>query len=604
VFVHKAGVGVVAQAGSSTWQEATVGTTLEPGDAIKAGSNSHAVITFFDGSTVELESNTEVKVSELGITDEGSTTIKLEQVIGTTVSRVQKLTDPASSYEVEAPACVAVVRGSVLKVVVSPSGKTTIYNLGGTIYAIYKGKEIPIPEGSSLTFGGSTGGGGGGHRSEPDTEKTFLLSVDGCEPENTTYEISLDGQNYFTMTGNPLSYTFSNLVVGQSYNYYVRANGSVILSGTTESLTQGSNINSLAYEWPCADKTFNLSISGCEPENSTYEISLDSQDYFTIAGNPLSYTFNDLVVGETYDYSVKANGMVILAGTTEELAEGSNTNDISYEWPCASKTFELTVTGCEPEDTTYEVSLDGENYYPLSGDPLSHTFTNLVVGETYDYSVRANGVVILAGTTEELAEGSNVNDISYEWPCASKTFELTVTGCEPEDTTYEISLDDQNYFTMTGDPLSYTFSNLVVGQSYDYYVKANGMVILSGTTENLTEGTNINSLAYQWPCGERFPVINIQIDTGMGAEIYIWDRNINDWATDEDTGKLVDGTNQTTPDHIGVAKNHCYTVWTMKGEIKFKVKNYPSGWTVSPDGYEAQGCVDEQGVYSVHFTTK
>jgi hypothetical protein len=524
VFVHKAGVGVVAETGSSMWQEAEVGTTLETGDSIKAGRDSQAVITFFDGSTIELEANTEVKVSELGITDEGSTTIKLEQVIGTTISRVQKLTDPASSYEVEAPACVAVVRGSVLKLVVSPSGKTTIYNLGGTIYAIYKGKEIPIPEGSSMTFGGSTGGGGGGgggYRFEPNTEKTFLLSVDGCEPENTTYEISLDDQNYFTMTGDPLSYTFSNLIVGQSYDYYVKANGSVILSGATENLAEGSNINSLAYQWPCAEKTFNLSISGCEPEDTTYEISLDDQNYFT-----------------------------------------------------------------------------------MSGDPLSYTFSNLVVGQSYDYYVKADGSVILSGTTENLAEGSNINSLAYQWPCAEKTFNLSISGCEPEDTTYEISLDDQNYFTMTGDPLSYTFSNLIVGQSDNYYVKADGMVILSGTTENLAEGSNINSISYEWPCGEGLPVINIQIDTGMGAEIYIWDRTIDDWATDEDTGKLVDGTNQTTPDHISVAKNHCYTVWAMKGEAGFKVKNCPSGWTVSPDGYEAQGRVGEQGVYSVHFTVK
>jgi hypothetical protein len=91
----------VMKAGTASWTEAQVGMELKVGDTIKTGGNSTADITFFDGSTIELEAGTQIQILSLAIVcDTGVTTISLLQTIGDTISRVTKILDPASRYEV------------------------------------------------------------------------------------------------------------------------------------------------------------------------------------------------------------------------------------------------------------------------------------------------------------------------------------------------------------------------------------------------------------------------------------------------------------------------------------------------------------------------
>jgi len=138
----------VMKAGTGSWIEAQVGMSLEVGDSIKTGDDSSAEITFFDGSTIELQAGTEIQIASLDISgDTGSTTITLEQTIGNTISRVTKLVDPASRYEVETPTGVVAVRGSVMQVYVIEDGTTWITNLEGDIRAVAQGVELQIPEG-------------------------------------------------------------------------------------------------------------------------------------------------------------------------------------------------------------------------------------------------------------------------------------------------------------------------------------------------------------------------------------------------------------------------------------------------------------------------
>ncbi len=138
----------VMKSGTDTWMEAQVGMTLEIGDTIKADDNSSAEITFFEGSTIGLEAGTEIAVAALDLAkDTGTTTILLKQEIGKTISRVTKLADSASRYEVETPAVVAAVRGSNMVVYVGEDGTTFICNIRGLIWAIAQGVELQIPEG-------------------------------------------------------------------------------------------------------------------------------------------------------------------------------------------------------------------------------------------------------------------------------------------------------------------------------------------------------------------------------------------------------------------------------------------------------------------------
>jgi hypothetical protein len=144
------------KAGTASWTEAQVGMELDVGDTIKTGGNSTADITFFDGSTMELEAGTQIEILSLDIVcATGVTTIGLLQTIGDTISHVTKILDPASSYEVETPSGVAGVRGSGLRVQVifdNPNyedGTTLVTNLEGNIYAIAQGVEVQVPVGQT-----------------------------------------------------------------------------------------------------------------------------------------------------------------------------------------------------------------------------------------------------------------------------------------------------------------------------------------------------------------------------------------------------------------------------------------------------------------------
>jgi VCBS repeat-containing protein len=144
----------IMKAGTDNWTEAQVGMSLEAGDSIKTDDSSNAEITFFDGSTIELQAGTEIEVASLDIsTDTGSTTISLKQAIGTTISRVTNLVDTASSYQVETAAGVAAVRGSVMIVYVIEDSTTRIINQEGHVYAIAQGVELQIPEGRKCIIG-------------------------------------------------------------------------------------------------------------------------------------------------------------------------------------------------------------------------------------------------------------------------------------------------------------------------------------------------------------------------------------------------------------------------------------------------------------------
>jgi hypothetical protein len=144
----------VMKEGTEDWVEAEVEMELEVGDTIKTSDNSSAEITFFDGSTMEMEASTEIEIMSLDLAcDTGVTTITLEQMIGDTISRVTGILDPASSYEVETQSGVVGVRGSSVRIQVFrdnwnyEDGTTLATNLEGNVYTIAQGVEKQVPEG-------------------------------------------------------------------------------------------------------------------------------------------------------------------------------------------------------------------------------------------------------------------------------------------------------------------------------------------------------------------------------------------------------------------------------------------------------------------------
>ncbi|MFC2017309.1 FecR domain-containing protein, partial [Chloroflexota bacterium] len=128
--------------GSDTGQQATDGMILNVGTRVKTAPNSHALLTFFEGTTTKLEPNTDVELQQLGHSDEQSATIVLKQWLGRTWSRVIKMADPGSQYEIKTPSATAVVRGTLFATDVDKTGSTQVTTTEGLVSVIAQEEEV------------------------------------------------------------------------------------------------------------------------------------------------------------------------------------------------------------------------------------------------------------------------------------------------------------------------------------------------------------------------------------------------------------------------------------------------------------------------------
>jgi len=103
-------VAVVGTDGSAV-QPAPSGTVVRSGDEIRTLTKTGAIITFFAGTEIEMGEDTILVVDQ--VSKNGTKIdISLKQVLGTTLNRVQSLSDPTSSYRIDAGGATAVVRGT------------------------------------------------------------------------------------------------------------------------------------------------------------------------------------------------------------------------------------------------------------------------------------------------------------------------------------------------------------------------------------------------------------------------------------------------------------------------------------------------------------
>jgi uncharacterized repeat protein (TIGR01451 family) len=142
---------LVQRSGENTWTSGEVGMNLDVKDRIKTEGNSQATLALFEGSVIELNNETEIALVELS-SSHTTTNIKIRQELGRTINRVKKLTDAASSYEVETSATVAAVRGTVFWVTVAPDGTTIVTNIEGLVSVTAQGVEVIIPQGKEITI--------------------------------------------------------------------------------------------------------------------------------------------------------------------------------------------------------------------------------------------------------------------------------------------------------------------------------------------------------------------------------------------------------------------------------------------------------------------
>ena len=161
------------------------GMTLGVGTRVITSQDSKALLTFFDGSTLVIEPGTDIEIQELTVTDEQSISIVLKQWMGKTWSRVVKMTDAGSHYEIQTPSAVAVVRGTYFSTEVDEEGETEVNTREGLVSVFAQGDEVLV---------------------SPGRQTTVLLGSPPCRPvfiaPGTDDSEDQDGADYLVMNNN------------------------------------------------------------------------------------------------------------------------------------------------------------------------------------------------------------------------------------------------------------------------------------------------------------------------------------------------------------------------------------------------------------------
>jgi VCBS repeat-containing protein len=560
----------VMKAGTDSWTGAQAGTKLEVGDTIKTGDDSGAEITFFDGSTMDMEAGTQIEILSLALAcDTGVTTITLLQTIGTTISRITELLDPASSYEVETPTGVAAVRGSTLRVQVifgDPNyqdGTTLFTNLEGNISGSSQGVELQIPEGETCIIIRDETPNLIPHAQDDaaTTDEDNPVTVAAPGVLNNDYDPDV-GDN-LTVTAVDTSGTIGNVTVwgaDGSFTYYPNGQFEYLKAGssTTDSFTytvsdgRGGNDNA----------TVTITINGVNDGPTDISLSNNSvaenQPSGTTVGN---FSTTDPDTGDTFNYS---------------LVSGEGDND--------NASFNITDSQLQ---TIASFDYETKNSYSIrvrttdSGALYYEKAFNITVTNANDPPVAvADNATTLENTPVTIDVLNNDFDAD-------------------DDILIVVSVTQGTNGTVTYNATSVTYTpalNFTGTDSFNY-------TISDGNGGTHTATVNVTVTATETPAS-----INVQIDTGPTASIFIWDDTTGGWAIDEGTQEPVDGTNHVTSDTITVAGGHYYYVWVKAADTVYNVKNYPKDWIIisAPEGDDeaAYGYAATDSVYPVHFTIK
>ncbi|MBE0480377.1 MAG: FecR domain-containing protein [Dehalococcoidia bacterium] len=140
----------IQDSGSGSWGEAGDGVVLQAGSRVRTGPDSFALLTFFEGSTIRLEPDTDLQIQRLESAGAEGTVIALQQWLGKTWSRVVQMADPGSRYEIQTPSATALVRGTLFEIEVAETGLTVVRTIEGLVSVTAQGEEVSVAAGHEV----------------------------------------------------------------------------------------------------------------------------------------------------------------------------------------------------------------------------------------------------------------------------------------------------------------------------------------------------------------------------------------------------------------------------------------------------------------------
>lgn len=143
---------VEVQVPGAAFSQVTGDTVVRVGTRIRTGPDSNALVTYFDGSTTEIEPNTEIELRRLERTPARGQVVSFQQEIGQTWNRVERLVDPASRFEVTTASAVALVRGTDFRVIVEADGRVIVEVYADAVIVEAAGVTVVVEVGFRTTI--------------------------------------------------------------------------------------------------------------------------------------------------------------------------------------------------------------------------------------------------------------------------------------------------------------------------------------------------------------------------------------------------------------------------------------------------------------------
>ena len=565
----------VMKAGTDDWTKATVDMSLEVGDTIKTGDDSGAEITFFDGSTIELEAGTHIEITALDSSpDTGAKTITLMQTIGTTISRVTKLLDPASSYAVETPSGVAAVRGTIMIVRIVfddpdyEDGTVLITNLEGLIYFIGHGEELQFSEGVQVIA---------------DSETAQLVQLSLAVDDSAV----TDADTPVTVAAPGVLDNDSGLIVGDTLAV------TAVNTGGTLGAVNWSTDGSFTYD-PNGQFEY-LSAGNSTSDSFTYTVT---DDYGITDTATVTITINGVYDPPDDDppvyyppvYYAPVNHPPVAiddAATTDEdspitvaAAAGvlSNDSDPDSDILAVAAVNTGGTLGAVnwSTDGSFTYDPNGQFEYLSAGNSTTDSFTYTVSDghggtDTATVAILINGVDDTPGNNPPVA----VNDSASTPQDTPVTIDVLSNDSDLDgDNLTVVSVTQGTHGAVTNNASHVTYTpalNFTGSDSFTYTISDG-----NGDIDTATVTVTVNAVVVQ-----TLATIVVTVDQGPTAPIYI--STDGGWAVDLDTGLEVNGDHHVASDTITVAGGYSYCVW-VGGNVTRYVNNPPADW--SGDGTE------------------
>jgi len=136
----------VRSVGSTSWARATLDQILGKGDALRTLKGGKVQLLFPGNNVVLIKENSVLSLKELGKDGSG----KVKTLAGGFLFNLKAALSPGSSFEVETPTALAVVRGTKFGVDIQPDGTTVFTGYEGTFEVVAAGETFQVGPGQKL----------------------------------------------------------------------------------------------------------------------------------------------------------------------------------------------------------------------------------------------------------------------------------------------------------------------------------------------------------------------------------------------------------------------------------------------------------------------